>query len=298
MHIDVVKMNEWGEKRGLSEWTWFLSTWLLVPDALQAWEFNKLLIYWDIHTGTTVSRVYRGWSKAKRVENALLMSCWCHVDVRGQNGQTGWRNGKATVTQTTTGCHQGLQNITCEPRAPPTLKLCVHAYTRWPLYKAPSTSKAHLIDWLVSVRSVCDCSLPALTWVVMTTGLSGQRLQLDKREIQGDIRFRFWHSVSSWKVQPSNKIDIWSVVTPTLSQGPSLRGASCRTPGAEFQLLNVWWQQVTFSVAAAHWIEINCRPTVWGPLAAPKVIFPGMAFSGAFSAPVLPWNKAYLSVKA
>lgn len=77
MHIDVVKMNEWGKKRGLSEWTWFLSTWLLMPDALQAWEFNKLLIYWDIHTGTTVSSVYRGWSKAKRVENALLMSCWC-----------------------------------------------------------------------------------------------------------------------------------------------------------------------------------------------------------------------------
>lgn len=284
-----------GKKGGLSEWTWFLSTWLLVPDGLQAWVFNKLLIYWDIHTGTTVSRVYRAWSKEKRVENALLMSCWCHRS-KWPDRLKKWKGN----------CHSNyhwLQPRSAEyhlwTQSTSDLEaVCIHAYTRWPLYKAPCTSKAHLIDWLVSVRSVCDCSWPALTWVVMTTGLSGQCLQLDKRGIRGDIRFRFWHSVSSWKVQPSNKIDIWSEVTSTLSRGPSLRGASCTTPGAEFQLLNVWWQQVTFSVAAAHWIEINCQPTVWGPLAAPKVIFPGMAFSGAFSAPVLPWNKAYLSVKA
>lgn len=290
-----LKWMNGGKKGGLSEWTWFLSTWLLVPDGLQAWIFNKLLICWDIHTGTTVSRVYRAWSKEKRVENALLMSCWCHRS-KWSDWLKKWKGN----------CHSNYHWL--QPRSAEYHlwtqstsdfeAVCIHAYTRWPLYKAPSTSKAHLIDWLVSVRSVCDCSLPALTWVVMTTGLSGQCLQLDKRGIQGDIRFRFWHSVSSWKVQPSNKIDIWSEVTSTLSRGPSLRGASCGTPGAEFQLLNVWWQQVTFSVAAAHWIEINCQPTVWGPLAAPKVIFPGMAFSGAFSAPVLPWNKAYLSVKA
>lgn len=30
------------------------------------------------------------------------------------------------------------------------------------------------------------------------------------------------------------------------------------------QIQNAWWQQVTFLVATAHWIEINCRPTVRG----------------------------------
>lgn len=105
---------------------------------------------------------------------------------------------------------------------------------------------------------------PALTWIAITTGLYGQCLQLDKGGIKGNVHFRFWQSVSAWKVNPSNKIDVWSKVTPTLHRGPSQRRASCRTLGAEFQLRNVWWQQVTFSVAAAHWIEINYRPAVWG----------------------------------
>lgn len=64
--------------------------------------------------------------------------------------------------------------------------------------------------------------------------------------------------------------------------------------GLELQILNVWWQQVTFSVAAAHWIENKLQPNCLGPLTTPWVIFTGMAFS----VPVLLWSKAYLSVKA
>ena len=43
--------------------------------------FQKLLIYWDFHAHTTISRVYREWSEKEKIssgscvdENALLMS--------------------------------------------------------------------------------------------------------------------------------------------------------------------------------------------------------------------------------
>lgn len=64
------------------------------------------------------------------------------------------------------------------------------------------------------------------------------------------------------------------------------------------QILNVRWRQVTFSVAAAHWIENKLQANCLGPLTAPRVIFTGMAFSGAFSGSVLLWNEAYMSIKA
>lgn len=59
--------------------------------------------------------------------------------------------------------------------------------------------------------------------------------------------------------------------------------------GLERRISNAWWQQVTFSVAAAHRFENKLQTNCLGPLTAP--------YSVAFCGSVLLWNKAYLSVK-
>ncbi len=92
--------------------------WLLVSDEL-VWVFQKLLIYWDLHTQPSLGFTENDPKKRKYPvsgscvdENASLMS-----EVRGE-----WADRKATVTQITTRYNQGMQNTISECTTCRTLK--------------------------------------------------------------------------------------------------------------------------------------------------------------------------------
>ncbi len=82
--------------------------WLLVPDGL-VWVF-ELLIYWDFHAQPSLGfRAAVVWTK---------MSCWC----QRRMGRLVRNHSKAIVTQITTRCNQGMQNIISERTTRRTLK--------------------------------------------------------------------------------------------------------------------------------------------------------------------------------
>ncbi len=97
--------------------------WLLVPDGL-VWVFQKLLIYWDLHTQPSLGFTENGQKKRKYPvsgscvdENALLMS-----EVRGEWDRLVRDDRKTTVTQITTRYNQDLQNTISEHTTHRTLK--------------------------------------------------------------------------------------------------------------------------------------------------------------------------------
>ncbi len=74
---------------------------------------------------TTISRVYREWSKIEKISSERqLCGRICLVDVRGQRrmGRLVRDDRKATVTQTTTRYNQGMQNTISEHTTRRTLK--------------------------------------------------------------------------------------------------------------------------------------------------------------------------------
>uniref|UniRef100_A0A9J8DCM4 Transposase Tc1-like domain-containing protein n=1 Tax=Cyprinus carpio carpio TaxID=630221 RepID=A0A9J8DCM4_CYPCA len=74
---------------------------------------------------TTISRVYREWSKKEKISSKrLLCGRKCLVDVRGQRrmGRLVRDERKATVTQITTCYNQGMQNTISERTTCRTLK--------------------------------------------------------------------------------------------------------------------------------------------------------------------------------
>lgn len=109
-----------------------------------------------------------------------------------------------------------------------------------------------------------------------------------RKKVAFKLLLWFWYDTLSWKAEPSHRGD-----APNNKARPV--SLNC---GPQRQILNVWWQQVTFSVAAAHWTEKKLWTNCSGPLTAPRVICTEIAFSGAFSGSALLWNKAYMSVKA
>ncbi len=74
---------------------------------------------------TTISRVYREWSKKEKISSdRQLCGRKCLVDVRGQRrmGRLVRDDRKATVTQITTRYNQGMQNTISERTTRQTLK--------------------------------------------------------------------------------------------------------------------------------------------------------------------------------
>ncbi len=74
---------------------------------------------------TTISRVYREWSKKEKISSERQLCGWkCLVDVRGQGrmGRLVRDDRKATVTQITTRYNQGMHNTISERTTCQTLK--------------------------------------------------------------------------------------------------------------------------------------------------------------------------------
>ncbi len=79
---------------------------------------------------TTISRVYREWSKKEKISSERQLCGWkCLVDVRGQRrmGRLVRDDRKATVTQITTRYNQGMQNTISERTTHRTLKQMVYS---------------------------------------------------------------------------------------------------------------------------------------------------------------------------
>ncbi len=74
---------------------------------------------------TTISRVYREWSKKEKISSERQLCGWqCFVDVRGQRrmGRLVRDDRKASVAQITTHYNQGMQNTISERTTHRTLK--------------------------------------------------------------------------------------------------------------------------------------------------------------------------------
>lgn len=76
------------KKRGL-KWLWTLVKMVVWRrTGPQVWAFHKLLIYWDLRTGTTISRVYEGRSKKEGISSEWQL-CWRKVPSWCQGSEVG-----------------------------------------------------------------------------------------------------------------------------------------------------------------------------------------------------------------
>ncbi len=106
---------------------------------------------------TTISRVYREWSKIEKISSERqLCGRICLVDVRGQRRMDRLvrDDRKATVTQTTTRYNQGMQNTISEHTTRRTLKQMNYSSRRphrVPLLSDKNRKQAHqnctIEDW-------------------------------------------------------------------------------------------------------------------------------------------------------
>lgn len=87
---------------------------MLVPDGPLGLVFVKvLMIYWDFHTGTSISWVFtENCPQKEKISSELQLCAEKCIDVRGQRelGRLFGDHGQATVTHLTTGYNQGREN--------------------------------------------------------------------------------------------------------------------------------------------------------------------------------------------
>ncbi len=110
-----------------------------MPDRLVK-VFQKLLIYWDFHSQTSLRFTENGPKKEKMSREWQLCGRKCLVDVRGQRrmGRLVRDDRKATVTQITTRYNQGMQNTIFERTTCRILKQIGHSSRR--LHRVPLRS--------------------------------------------------------------------------------------------------------------------------------------------------------------
>ncbi len=157
------------EKKRLFKWLWTWNGCWCQTAGLNISKTDDLLRF----SRTTISRVYREWSKKEKISGERQLCGRKYlVDVRGQRrmGRLVRDDRKATVTQINTRYNQGMQNIISEHTTHQTLKQMGYSSRRphrVPLLSAKNRKRSLQFTHAHQNRTIEDWKKHCLVWWVL-----------------------------------------------------------------------------------------------------------------------------------